>query len=184
MIQTFAATPDLSDEAIRKGSGKTWAEWVELLDAWGAAEKPHQEIARYVYDLGVDGWWAQGVAVGYERIKGLRDHGQRRDGRFVGSASKTFAVHVERLFTAWTDESERNRWLEPGTVTMRTAQDHRSARFDLAGGGILALWFTDKGLEKSSVAVQRAGLPSKEAADHFRETWKAHLAELSRYLKS
>ncbi len=71
-MQTSTATPDLSDEAIRQGSGKTWAEWVEILDTWGAADKQHKEIARYVSDLGVDGWWAQGVTVGYERIKELR----------------------------------------------------------------------------------------------------------------
>ena len=35
-MQTLTATPDLSDEAIRKGSGKTWDEWVQLLDASGA----------------------------------------------------------------------------------------------------------------------------------------------------
>ena len=184
MTATITAKPDLGDEAIRKGSGKSWDEWVQILDAWGAAEKPHKEIARYVCDLGVDGWWAQGVTVGYERIKGLRDPGQRRDGHFEGSASKTFPVSVERLFAAWTDEAERDRWLEPGTLALRTAQDNRSARFDLAGeGGILALWFTDKGPGKSSVALQLDKLPSKEAADEFRETWKAHLADLAGYLR-
>ncbi len=184
MTQT-TTKPDLSDEAIRKGSGKTWDEWTEILDAWGAAEKPHKDIAQYVCDLGVDGWWAQGVTVGYERIKGLRAHGQRRNGHFEGSASKTFAVPVERLFTAWTDDADRDRWLEPGMLTMRTAQDHRSARFDIAGDdGILALWFTEKGSGKSSVALQLDKLPSKEAADEFRATWKAHLANLARHLKS
>ena len=182
-MTTTTTKPDLSDEAIKNGSGKTWAEWVEILDAWGAAEKPHKEIAWYVADLGVDGWWAQGVTVGYERIKGLREHGQRRDGHFEGSASKTFAVPVERLCAAWTDESERDRWLEPGTLTMRTAQAGRSARFDLADGGILALWFTDKGPEKSSVALQLDKLTAKAAANAFRETWKARLADLAKHLK-
>lgn len=183
MTATIAVKPDIGDEAIRKGSGKSWDEWVQLLDAWGAAERPHDEIARYVCDLGVDGWWAQGVTVGYERIKGLRAYGQRRDGRFEGSASKTFPVPVERLFAAWTDQSERNRWLEPGILTLRTARDNRSARFDFAGeSGIFALWFTDKGLGKSSVALTFDKLPSKEAADAFRETWKAHLASLAKHL--
>lgn len=182
-MATTTAKPDLSDDAIRKGSGKTWDEWVEILDAWGAAEKPHKDIAAYVCGLGVDGWWAQGVTVGYERIKGLRMHGQRRDGHFEGSVSKTFAVPVARLSTAWTDESERKRWLEPGMLSMRTAQDHHSARFDLADGGILALWFTDKGSDKSSVALTCDKLPSKAAVDQFRDTWKAHMANLGRHLK-
>lgn len=183
MQTSTTAKPDLGDEAIRKGSGKTWAEWVDILDAWDAVAKPHKEIAQYVCDQGVDGWWAQAVTVGYERIKGLRAHGQRREGHFEGSASRTFPVPVARLHAAWTDEAERDQWLEPGTLALRTAQDGRSARFDVAGeGGILALWFTDKGPEKSSVALQFDQLPSKAAADAFRETWKAHLADLAKYL--
>lgn len=176
--------PDMNDDAIRKGSGKTWAEWVEVLDAWGAVEKPHKDIARYVAGLGVDGWWAQGVTVGYERIKGLRVKGQVAGGVFAGSASKTFPVEIEQLSAAWTDEVERDQWLAPGTLKLRTAQEGRSARFDLMdGSGILALWFTDKGEGKSSLQVQNEKLPSPEAATAFRDTWKAHLANLDKHLK-
>lgn len=71
----ITAEPGHSDETIRKGSGKTWAEWVEFFDTWGAVNRPHKVIAQHVCDQGVDGWWAQAVTVGYERIKGLRGHG-------------------------------------------------------------------------------------------------------------
>ena len=41
----------------------------------------HTEIAAMVNKTWkVDGWWSQTVTVGYERIKGLRARGQRRDG--------------------------------------------------------------------------------------------------------
>ena len=184
MTITPVSKPDLSDEAIRKGSGKSWAEWVEILDDWGAVDKPHREIAQHVHDLGVEDWWAQGVTVGYERIKGLREIGQVGDGQYQGSASKTFPVAVDRLFAAWTDESERDQWLAPGTLTLRTAQDDRSARFDLADScGILALWFTDKGDDKSSVQIQNDKLPSRQATVDFREAWKAHMASLAKHLK-
>lgn len=181
---TATARPDLGDEAIRQGSGKSWAEWVEILDAWDATTKPHKAIAEYVCDCGVDGWWAQAVTVGYERIKGLRAPGQRRDGQFEGRASKTFAVSVDRLYAAWVEQAERDQWLDAGTLTLRTARDSRSARFDVDGeDGIVALWFTDKGPGKSAVALQRDRLPSKEAADRFREIWKARLACLARHLE-
>src|SRR5680860_1290995 len=182
-MSTQTDKPQLGDDAIEKGSGKNWAEWVEVLDAWGAADTAHTEIARHVSDLGVDDWWAQSVTVGYERIKGLRATGQQRDGSFEGSASKTFPVGVDRLSAAWIDESERDQWLEPGLLNLRTAQEGKSARFDIANdGGILALYFTDKGPDKSSVQLQVVNLASKEAADTFRETWKTHLADLARHL--
>ena len=37
-----------SDEAIRRRTGRGWEEWFDALDAWGAAERPHREIARWV----------------------------------------------------------------------------------------------------------------------------------------
>jgi hypothetical protein len=181
-MTTKASMPPVSDEAIRRGSGKGWDEWVAVLDAWGALDRSHTEIANHVHEaFGVDGWWAQSVTVGYERLKDLREVGEVAGGRFAGSASKTFPVPLDRLWQAWIDDAQRDQWLPPGTLTLRTAQEGRSARFDIAGGGILALWFTDKGA-KSSVQLQQETLPSKEAADTFRATWKAHLANLAAYL--
>ncbi len=177
------AKPLMSDEAVVRGSGRTWDQWVELLDAWGAAERAHRDIARHVQEAhGVDGWWAQTVTVGYERLKGLREVGQVAGGTFEGSASKTFGAPLSRLWSAWLEEAERDQWLPLGTLTLRTAQEGRSARFDVSGGGILALWFTDKG-DKSSVQVQQEQLPAKADADAFRATWKAHFAHLVEYLK-
>ena len=184
VMSTQTDKPQLGDEAIEKGSGKNWAEWVEVLDAWGAADKSHTEIARHVHELGVDEWWAQSVTVGYERIKRLRATGQQRDGSFEGSASKTFGVGIDRLSAAWINDSERDQWLEPGLLTMRTAQEGKSARFDIANdGGVLALYLADKGLDKSSVQLQVVKLASKDAADAFRETWKGRLADLAKHLK-
>jgi hypothetical protein len=54
-----------SDEVVRANTGRTWDEWFALLDAWGGAQRPHPEIARWlVEEHGVGGWWAQGVTVG------------------------------------------------------------------------------------------------------------------------
>lgn len=177
--------PQMSDEAIRQGSGKTWGEWKTLLDDWGAADKPHNEIAAYVTnDLGVDGWWAQGVTIGYERMIGRRVVGRQSDGSFAASASKTVPVGIDGHFAAWVDESRRDQWLAPGTLSLRTAQDGKSARFDdTEYGGIIALWFTDKGAGKSSVGIQVEKLPDTDAVEERKATWKARLADLAAYLK-
>lgn len=178
--------PGLSDEAIRKGTGKSWNEWLEILDAWGARDRTHKEIAAYVVEhFGVDGWYAQSVTVGYERMRGLRAHGQRRDGSFSGSVSKTFPVPIATLHRAWTDAAERDRWLDPGTLRVRTAQQATSARFDVVeDGSILAVWFVDKGGQKSSAQLQNEKLPTKEAAERFRVVWKERLNHLAEVLKA
>ena len=70
-----------SDEAIRRRTGRGWEEWFDLLDEWGAAERPHKEIARWLREeRGVDGWGAQSVTVSYERARGLRAVGEHPEG--------------------------------------------------------------------------------------------------------
>jgi len=41
----LARAAGMSDASVRKATGRTWAEWVRLLDAAAAAVKPHREIA-------------------------------------------------------------------------------------------------------------------------------------------
>ena len=53
------------------------------------------------------GWWAQAVTVCYERIKGLRAVGQRRDGSFEANKSRTFSVPLVRLYRAFHDARTR-----------------------------------------------------------------------------
>ena len=82
----------------------------------------HGEIAQLVNEkYKVDGWWSQMVTVGYERIKGLRARGQRRDGTYEASKSRTFDVPVTTLFDAWADARVRDRWLDGASVKVRTA---------------------------------------------------------------
>ena len=62
----------MSDEAVKAATGKDWSQWHAFLDASGAAEKSHKQIALDLHAAGVPGWWAQMVTVGYERMIGRR----------------------------------------------------------------------------------------------------------------
>ena len=37
----------ISSASVKKATGKTWREWLALLDHAGAANLPHKEIARF-----------------------------------------------------------------------------------------------------------------------------------------
>jgi hypothetical protein len=177
------AEPGMSDGAVRRGTGKSWDEWFAILDAWNGTAHNHTEIARHVYETyGIDGWWAQGVTVGYERARGMRALHERPDG-FSMNASKTFPVPVERLFAAFVAEEERVQWLEGVELRNRTNQPNKSGRFDvLPGDQRLAANFTAKGPGKSSVALQMERLPSAEELERQRALWKAQLGHLATYL--
>jgi hypothetical protein len=50
-------TQKVSDSALRERTGRGWQEWFALLDAWGATEHNHTEIARWlVTEHRVDNW--------------------------------------------------------------------------------------------------------------------------------
>src|SRR5881397_3832648 len=79
----YAKLAGRSDSTIKQNTGCTWERWVKALDYVQAHTWSHREIAEYVREkYKIDGWWAQSVTVGYERIKGLRAIGQRRSGAF------------------------------------------------------------------------------------------------------
>jgi hypothetical protein len=178
----WVTAPQMSDEAIRKGTGRDWRAWVDELDAWGARERNHTDIARHVAeDHGLDGWWAQAVTVGYERIRGLRKASERPDG-YSMNASKTVPVPVGELFALFVDDDKRGAWLGDDVLRLRTASAPKSARFDLiGGGGILAAVFVDKG-DRSAVQLQLNGIDSEGALAAHKATWKARLDRLARHI--
>lgn len=177
--------PGMSDAAIANGTGKSWDEWFALLDAWGAASRNHTEIARHVHETyGVDGWWAQGVTVGYERARGMRGLHERPDG-YSMNASKTFPVSLERLYSALIEEDERANWLDGIELRLRTSQPHRSARFDvLPADKRLAVNFLARGDVKAAVQLQMERLPQAEDVTTWKAVWKTQLERLADYLST
>lgn len=175
-----------SDEAIRRRTGRGWEEWFDLLDEWGAAERPHREIARRVAEQqGIEplAWNAQAVAGSYERARGLRAVGEHPDG-FTITAAKTVAVPVERLYDAFVDESLRERWLPDGALRERTASRPRSARFDWDDGeSRVHVTFLAKGEAKSTAALSHERLADAEEAERMKAYWRARIAAMKEVLE-
>jgi hypothetical protein len=170
--ETWLAT---SDERIRERTGRGWEEWFDLLDEWGASERPHREISRWVADqLGIGPlvWEAQAVTSSYERARGLRAVGETEQG-FAASASRTVAVPVERLFDAVVDESRRVSWLPDGQLSERTATRPKSARFDWGDGATrVHVVFDAKGDGRSTMALQHVRLPDAGEAERMKAYWR------------
>ena len=177
----YAALAGPSDAAVRSKTGRDWREWVAILDAAQCADKPHREIARYVASLGTPDWWSQTVTVGYERIRGLRAHGQRRDGGFEANKSRTFAVPVAKLYKAFATARLRAQWL-PEEVEVRSATPNKRMRIRMADDTVVGFEFLAKGESKSSVAVQHTKLPDKATADRMKKWWAERFDALSEVL--
>jgi hypothetical protein len=177
-------TLTVSDEVIRRRTGRGWEEWFDLLDDWGAIARPHGEIARWLAsEHGIDGWSSQSVTVSYERARGRRAVGEYANG-FTISAQKTVAVPVERLYDAFVDESLRERWLPDGELRERTASKPKSARFDWGDGDTrVIVWFEARGDAKSTAALQHERLADAQEAERMKTFWRDRVATLKEVLE-
>lgn len=176
----YAAIAGMSDEVMTEKTGHPWKYWVDLLDRHGASEMAHRDIAALVHETyKVPGWWTQMLTVGYERIKGLRVKGQRRDGSYEAGKSRTYNVPVTALFEAWADPSIRKRWLDVANVTVRTATAPKSMRLGWPDRTIIAVGFDAKGKGKSMVALAHTKLPDRATADRLKKYWSERLDALA-----
>ena len=181
--EDYAVLAGVSDEAVKEKTGCTWKRWVHALDHYGAEQMSHRDIATLVRTkYKIDGWWSQAVTVGYERIKGLRARGQRRDGTYEATKSRTFDVPVTTLFETWADASFLRRWMNGATVKVRAATTPKSMRLDWSDRSIVVVGFTAKGKSRSSVAVQHTKLPDRDTADRLKQYWSERLDALGEVL--
>ena len=184
--ERLAATDErMPDAKIVEATGKTWDEWFSILDAWGARDRKHPEIARHLIDeLGVSGWWAQSITVWYERARGMRLKHQQADG-FSVTASRTIAVPVEVLYDAFVEDTERTQWFEDASMSLRTSRPPVGARFDWEDGSTrVVVSFEDKGPSKSTVYVAHEKLPDPDEAETTKAMWRERLADLKSHLEA
>ena len=56
--QDPAAITGTSDEAVARATGKSWAEWLAILDAAGGREMNHKQIVAHLQThTDVSSWW-------------------------------------------------------------------------------------------------------------------------------
>jgi hypothetical protein len=96
--RTWVAEPEQSDAAVLAATGRGYDDWCDLIEAWPGHEQGHGAVAEWLQqEHGVDGWWAQSVTVGWERITGRRLPHQQSDGTFTAGRSRTVAVDTDEL---------------------------------------------------------------------------------------
>jgi hypothetical protein len=190
----------LSDAKSREKTGHGLDHWFDVLDRFDAVQKGHTAAARHLYDVhGVDGWYAQGITVAYERARGVRAINQRRDGGYEVSVSKVLPVATANVVKAFA-ETRRRRWTDgadPRLVTALSAALDRSsskgfvvkpngqARLRYAWDStIVEVYLLPKAGDKSSIVVVSKKLGSQAIVDERRAQWRAALGALAAFLGS
>lgn len=175
-------------EAIAAATGRAWSDWVAALDETAGVEATHTGIAERAAALMPDElenseWWAQGVAVAYEQHRGRRVPGQRADGTFHASASRTVAIPAAQAMRAWRrlveDRSSYDGVAADAPPSTSETAKRRHWRLRLADGTRAAVSAEAVGDgERTRIAVQHERLGSPADVERWKRFWKALLAEL------
>lgn len=172
----------ISSEAVERATGKSWDQWLKLLDKDKAADLPHKEIALHVRaKYGVGDWWCQMVTVGYEQARGLRVKHQTATG-YIANLSKTLPVTMAAAFKAVNDAKQRALWLkDPVTVTKATP--NKTVRMVMKDGSRVVVGLWDKsgksGEAKTAVVFQHEKLKDVGAVEKSKKYWSGAVARLA-----
>jgi hypothetical protein len=165
----------VSDEAVKKATGKTWDSWFALLDKAGGKKMNHMEIAHFLSTRYIsNGWWAQMVTVEYERVQGKRKVNENEDG-FLVAVHKTVALPVSKLEKAWQKVLLMPAVQKRKLMDLHSKTKRRMIRYKADVGGVV-VYFDDRGEGKSRIMVESVKLPSKKSVEENRLFWKKILA--------
>lgn len=174
----WVSEPEVSDEAVQRATGRSWDDWCDVIDAWPGRVDGHTAIARYLREEHeVDGWWAQSVTGGYERIMGLRLPGQMPDGTFTANKSKTIAMDADSVRAALGDAASFDDLFPGQNAELRSRAGTKAVRVGFEQG-VAVVAVDAKDDDRCRVAVQHQGLPDAASVDRWRFYWQEWLEAL------
>ena len=194
-----AAKGGLSDAKSRERTGQGLEHWFDVLDRFGGVAKGHTACARHLFsDHKVDGWYAQGITVAYERARGARAVNQRCDGEFEVSVSKVLPGTTAEVVDALANKRMRRRWTEsvepalaralgdaldsPGSKGVVVRPDGQGRFRYKWGTTTVQLHLLPKAGNKVSLVATNLKLGDSTMVEARRAEWRAALNALARWL--
>jgi uncharacterized protein YndB with AHSA1/START domain len=198
---------NVSDESVKKATGKSWDEWRAVLDKEGARKMAHRDIARLLQETGLvrNMWWAQTVTVGYEYMRGSRVIGQTADAGFQVGVSRTIDSPRRRAWDFLLSPRGLKIWLG-NAATLKPAKGTVYRTADGGSGEVrgvkraerLRLTWKPRGWKratvvqlylhpssgKTSVRFHQERLPGRAERERMRRRWVRALAGLEKALRS
>jgi len=121
----------VSSASVHAATGRTWDEWLEVLDAAQALQLDHKGIVAHLereYPE-VSAWWQQSIAVGYERARGIRVVGQTADAGFQVGVQRSVAAPKPAVWELVVSHPEL--WLGDAAQVVLA----EGTRYELPGSG-------------------------------------------------
>ena len=195
----------MTDADARAATGRTWEDWFDSLDAAGGPAPGRRAITdRLMKEHGLTAWWAQTIAVEYERARAVHE----KDGRPKGYAicvTKTIAAPAERIFDAFGDSAVLSAWMGDGANAdfkeggAFSTSDGNSGRYtkvacpktlrfawddsDPAMASTVELKLTPNG-GKCGLVLNHERIKTRAHADGLRAAWISAIDKLKRTLEA
>ena len=169
---------------IERTTGRTWGRWLAFMESIGAADLDHKAIALRVYEELGDGfeqrgWWTQSVTVAYEQHIGRRVPGQRPDGTFQTSVSRSTSLAMTELMERWRAFADGDAAVQEvvgGADLKVSGTDRRITwRTRAPDGSVVVVTSEPKRNGTASLVVGQMGLPTPEANEEARQRWASIL---------
>lgn len=177
--RAWAAQPEHSDAAVRGATGRGWDQWVDLIEAEPVAQQGHTAVAAWVREEhGIDGWWAQSVTGGWERITGRRLPHQMADGTFTANRSRTMALDAAAVRALLVDEEGRDVLFPTHDTVLRSNPASKTLRVEV-GPGVAVLSLEERGDGRVTVTVAHEQLPHHEDVKLWKQFWSDWLDALA-----
>ena len=173
----------IGEEKVKAATGRGWMGWFIILNRMEATSLPHKEVAKRLKEKhGAPDWWAQMIAVEYERARGGRKKNERAGGTYAVNVTKVMPVALSKLFAAATNEKTRKDWFPPGAFEETSKTKDKYWRGKWKKDGKLEFGFTAKGDGKSQIALEIGKLASPDAVEKERAAWKKAMEKLAALL--
>lgn len=191
----FGKVGKVTTGSVFKGSGKHWKEWIRILDKKGARAWSYGEIVAFLKKTHkLTPWWQHGVALGFEIATGRRKEGQDAKGKYMVTATKSFSLTSQKIWTLLVSEAGVQIWLSPlapiklrpGTAfetkdgffgEIRTLTQPRRIRLmwqdpEWEKHTFLELLLVNRPGKKSILVFNHTGLKDAESKARLGERWR------------
>jgi len=203
MKVTLRSEKAVSDENVKKETGKSFAGWWTVLDAFGGPAKGRREIGVHLtQQLKVDPWWSATLLVEYERHKGVVE----KDGKGKGytiCATKSVKAPPERCWELLATGKALDGWFGPKNVldlkaggSLANADGNAADVKGVTPGKTIRLVWQDASAPgtpvevklqpaagKTTVMVTHDRLQTREEADGLRAAWGEALDRLKKLVE-
>ncbi|MCZ2857985.1 hypothetical protein [Blastococcus sp. VKM Ac-2987] len=165
---------------VERATHRRWDEWLRFMDGIGAEHLDHKAIALEVYaelDGTVErlGWWTQAVTVAYEQHIGRREPGQRPDGTFQTSVSRSTPMGMAELMERWqafaAGDADVQEMVVDGEPRVSGTDRRITWRTRARDGSAVVVTSEPKKGATASIVVNQMGLRTPELNEAARERW-------------